>query len=267
MRAEAAAIGVGASVGMKAPRPRKTSRGRLVISRRSMETAFAAVCKAFVPRPGQPVGRTREEVAALAQVRRSLSVARIRGGCLRLTGGLRSRTRYVVRAPGGAKAADTYPLLQCLIHSVIVWRGSVVNTYDKGHLHPTINRSSCDCSFTAYGSSSPLFGPNPCSPCHALLWSLRTRIAEHCAFHACTPYKTSFKSHRKRRGQPPSAPPELPPFRGARAARPSRAGAGDERDLAEGHWHHIRHDRRPRRCQGIAAGMHNVPPTVPTPVQ
>lgn len=33
-----------------------------------METAFAAVCKAYVPRPGQPMSRTREEVTALAQV-------------------------------------------------------------------------------------------------------------------------------------------------------------------------------------------------------
>ncbi|CAM9944510.1 unnamed protein product, partial [Ectocarpus fasciculatus] len=32
-----------------------------------METAFAAVCKAYVPRPGQPMSRTREEVTALAQ--------------------------------------------------------------------------------------------------------------------------------------------------------------------------------------------------------
>eukprot|EP00903_Cladosiphon_okamuranus_P011861 g11142.t1 len=49
------------------PAPRKTSKGRLVISRQSMETAFAAVCKAYVPRPGQPMSRTREEVTALAQ--------------------------------------------------------------------------------------------------------------------------------------------------------------------------------------------------------
>lgn len=54
------------------PTPRKTSKGRLVISRQSMETAFAAVCKAYVPRPGQPLSRTREEVTALAQVRVSL---------------------------------------------------------------------------------------------------------------------------------------------------------------------------------------------------
>lgn len=49
------------------PAPRKTTKGRLVISRQSMETAFAAVCKAYVPRPGQPMSRTREEVTALAQ--------------------------------------------------------------------------------------------------------------------------------------------------------------------------------------------------------
>ena len=48
--------------------PRRTAKGRLVISRQSMETAFAAVCKAYVPRPGQPMSRTREEVTALAQV-------------------------------------------------------------------------------------------------------------------------------------------------------------------------------------------------------
>lgn len=48
--------------------PRKTAKGRLIISRGSMETAFAAVCKAYVPRPGQPMSRTREEVNALAQV-------------------------------------------------------------------------------------------------------------------------------------------------------------------------------------------------------
>lgn len=47
---------------------RTTAKGRLVISRQSMEVAFAAVCKAFVPRPGQPMSRTREEVTALAQV-------------------------------------------------------------------------------------------------------------------------------------------------------------------------------------------------------
>lgn len=48
--------------------PQKTGKGRLIISRRSMETAFAAVCKAYVPRPGHPMSRTREEVTALAQV-------------------------------------------------------------------------------------------------------------------------------------------------------------------------------------------------------
>lgn len=50
------------------PSPRKTTKGRLLISRQSMETAFAAVCKAHVPRPGQPMSRTREEVTALVQV-------------------------------------------------------------------------------------------------------------------------------------------------------------------------------------------------------
>lgn len=55
-------------------------KGRLVISRQSMETAFAAVCKAYVPRPGQPMSRTREEVAALAQVR-------VVGVCFVLSGG------------------------------------------------------------------------------------------------------------------------------------------------------------------------------------
>ncbi|CAN0032033.1 unnamed protein product [Scytosiphon promiscuus] len=47
--------------------PCRTAEGRLVISRHSMETALGAVCKAHVPRPGQPVGRTREEVTALVQ--------------------------------------------------------------------------------------------------------------------------------------------------------------------------------------------------------
>ncbi|CAM9812723.1 unnamed protein product, partial [Chrysoparadoxa australica] len=32
-----------------------------------LETGFATVCKAYVSRPGQPMSRTREEVAALAQ--------------------------------------------------------------------------------------------------------------------------------------------------------------------------------------------------------
>lgn len=58
--------------GYSSPAPalalRRTPKGRVVISRHSMETAFAAVCKAYVPRPGQPMSRTREEVTALAQV-------------------------------------------------------------------------------------------------------------------------------------------------------------------------------------------------------
>ena len=66
--AETAAEGGTSSSPQPPPAPRKTSKGRLVISRQSMETAFAAVCKAYVPRPGQPMSRTREEVTALAQV-------------------------------------------------------------------------------------------------------------------------------------------------------------------------------------------------------
>jgi hypothetical protein len=37
--------------------------GRLMLSARSMEAAFASVCKAYVARPGQPMSRTREEVS------------------------------------------------------------------------------------------------------------------------------------------------------------------------------------------------------------
>lgn len=66
--AETAAEDGASSSPQPPPAPRKTSKGRLVISRQSMETAFAAVCKAYVPRPGQPMSRTREEVTALAQV-------------------------------------------------------------------------------------------------------------------------------------------------------------------------------------------------------
>lgn len=62
------------------PAPHKTTKGRLVISRQSMETAFAAVCKAYVPRPGQPMSRTREEVTALAQASFLLSSLLCFGG-------------------------------------------------------------------------------------------------------------------------------------------------------------------------------------------
>jgi hypothetical protein len=41
--------------------------GSLMVSQFSIEMAFSAVCKAHVPRPGQPNTRTREEVAQLAQ--------------------------------------------------------------------------------------------------------------------------------------------------------------------------------------------------------
>jgi hypothetical protein len=34
-----------------------------MLSARSMEAAFASVCKAYVARPGQPMSRTREEVS------------------------------------------------------------------------------------------------------------------------------------------------------------------------------------------------------------
>ncbi len=66
--AEDGGVATSSSSPQPPPAPRKTSKGRLVISRQSMETAFAAVCKAYVPRPGQPMSRTREEVTALAQV-------------------------------------------------------------------------------------------------------------------------------------------------------------------------------------------------------
>ncbi|KAG5186891.1 P-loop containing nucleoside triphosphate hydrolase protein [Tribonema minus] len=46
------------------------AQGRALLSWRSVEAAFASVCKAHVPRPGQPMARTREEVAALAQADR-----------------------------------------------------------------------------------------------------------------------------------------------------------------------------------------------------
>ncbi len=39
----------------------------LCLSPFSIETAFTAVCKAYIPRPGQPSSRSREEVSALAQ--------------------------------------------------------------------------------------------------------------------------------------------------------------------------------------------------------
>ena len=44
------------------------SVGRFVLSVGCLETAFAAVCKAHVPRPTQPTSRTKEEVCCLEHV-------------------------------------------------------------------------------------------------------------------------------------------------------------------------------------------------------
>ncbi len=43
------------------------SNNNLYLTPFSIEMAFTAVCKAYVPRPGQPSSRSREEVSALAQ--------------------------------------------------------------------------------------------------------------------------------------------------------------------------------------------------------
>ncbi len=49
------------------PLPSMEENGSLYLSPSSIEMAFTAVCKAYVPRPGQPPRRSREEVSALAQ--------------------------------------------------------------------------------------------------------------------------------------------------------------------------------------------------------
>eukprot|EP00611_Tribonema_gayanum_P019554 TRINITY_DN340_c1_g1_i1.p1 TRINITY_DN340_c1_g1~~TRINITY_DN340_c1_g1_i1.p1 ORF type:complete len:585 (+),score=230.34 TRINITY_DN340_c1_g1_i1:199-1755(+) len=69
-RAAAASNGGSSSSSAQEGLMETNAQGRALLSWRSVEAAFASVCKAHVPRPGQPMARTREEVAALAQADR-----------------------------------------------------------------------------------------------------------------------------------------------------------------------------------------------------